>query len=60
MPVTNVTQDRSAVDGFFSAGLEESDPELFLAVEGELTDSWNMYGRFPPPITRCSISSPRA
>jgi glycine hydroxymethyltransferase len=36
MPVTNVTQDRSAVDGFFSAGLEESDPELFLAVEGEL------------------------
>ena len=36
MPVTDVTQDRQAVDGFFSAGLEESDPELFLAVEGEL------------------------
>ena len=36
MPVTNVTQDRRAVDGFFSAGLEQSDPELFLAVEGEL------------------------
>jgi glycine hydroxymethyltransferase len=36
MPVTDVTQDRRAVDGFFSAGLEESDPELFIAVEGEL------------------------
>jgi glycine hydroxymethyltransferase len=36
MPVTDVTQDRRAVDGFFSAGLEQSDPELFLAVEGEL------------------------
>jgi glycine hydroxymethyltransferase len=34
--VTDVTQDRRAVDGFFSAGLEESDPELFIAVEGEL------------------------
>ena len=36
MPVTNVTQDRSAVDGFFSESLEERDAELFLAIEGEL------------------------
>jgi glycine hydroxymethyltransferase len=36
MPVTDVTQDRHAVDDFFSATLEERDPELFLAVEGEL------------------------
>jgi glycine hydroxymethyltransferase len=35
MPVTDVTQDRHAVD-FFSSGLEERDPELFLAIEGEL------------------------
>jgi glycine hydroxymethyltransferase len=36
MPVTDVTPDRRVVDGFFSASLEESDPELFLAIEGEL------------------------
>jgi glycine hydroxymethyltransferase len=36
MPVTEVTQDRRVVDSLFSASLEESDPELFLAVEGEL------------------------
>ncbi|MEX2128828.1 MAG: serine hydroxymethyltransferase [Xanthobacteraceae bacterium] len=36
MPVTDVTPDRGVVDGFFSSSLEESDPELFLAIEGEL------------------------
>lgn len=36
MPVTEVTPDRNVVDGFFSSSLEESDPELFLAIEGEL------------------------
>jgi glycine hydroxymethyltransferase len=36
MPVTDVTQDRVAVDGFFSDTLEERDAELFLAIEGEL------------------------
>ena len=36
MPVTDVTPDRHVVDGFFSSSLEESDPELFLAIEGEL------------------------
>ncbi|HEX5779225.1 MAG TPA: serine hydroxymethyltransferase [Xanthobacteraceae bacterium] len=36
MPVTDVTQDRAAVDGFFSESLEERDAELFLAIEGEL------------------------
>jgi len=36
MPVTDVTQDRYAVDGFFSESLEERDAELFLAIEGEL------------------------
>jgi glycine hydroxymethyltransferase len=36
MPVTDVTQDRRVVDGFFASSLEESDPELFLAIEGEL------------------------
>jgi glycine hydroxymethyltransferase len=36
MPVTDVTQDRHAVDGFFSESLEERDAELFLAIEGEL------------------------
>jgi len=36
MPVTDVTQDRVAVDGFFSESLEERDAELFLAIEGEL------------------------
>jgi glycine hydroxymethyltransferase len=36
MPVTDVTQNRHVSDGFFSSSLEESDPELFLAVEGEL------------------------
>ena len=35
MPVTDVTPDRNAVD-FFSSSLEERDPELFLAIEGEL------------------------
>jgi glycine hydroxymethyltransferase len=36
MPVTDVTPDRHVVDGFFSSTLEESDPELYLAIEGEL------------------------
>jgi glycine hydroxymethyltransferase len=36
MPVTDVTQDRDAIDGFFSESLEERDAELFLAIEGEL------------------------
>ena len=36
MPVTDVTTDRHAVDGFFTSSLEERDPELFLAIEGEL------------------------
>jgi glycine hydroxymethyltransferase len=36
MPVTDVTQDRVAIDGFFSESLEERDAELFLAIEGEL------------------------
>ncbi|MCC6947543.1 MAG: serine hydroxymethyltransferase [Bradyrhizobiaceae bacterium] len=36
MSVTNVTQDRRVVDSFFSSSLEESDPELFLAIQGEL------------------------
>ena len=36
MPVTDVTPDRHVVDGFFSSSLEESDPELFLTIEGEL------------------------
>src|SRR5262245_57510163 len=36
MPVTDVTPDRHVVDGFFSSSLEESDPELFIAIEGEL------------------------
>jgi glycine hydroxymethyltransferase len=34
MSVTNVTSNRHGT--FFSASLEESDPELFLAVQGEL------------------------
>jgi len=36
MPVTRVTTDRRAADGFFTAGLAESDPELEAAVAGEL------------------------
>jgi len=36
MPVTDVTQDRRVVDSFFSSSLEERDPELFLAIQGEL------------------------
>ncbi len=41
MPVTKVTTDRRAADGFFTAGLAESDPELAAAVVGELARQRN-------------------
>jgi len=36
MAMTNVTRDRDASQRFFSAGVEEADPELFAAIKGEL------------------------
>jgi glycine hydroxymethyltransferase len=34
--VSHVTRDRDASERFFSAGVEETDPELFAAIRGEL------------------------
>jgi glycine hydroxymethyltransferase len=36
MAVSHVTQNRDASERFFSAGVEEADPELFAAIRGEL------------------------
>ncbi|HLL27396.1 MAG TPA: serine hydroxymethyltransferase [Xanthobacteraceae bacterium] len=36
MAVTRVTKDRDASERFFSAGVEEADPEVFAAIQGEL------------------------
>src|SRR5712691_11756791 len=36
MAVSHVTRDRDASERFFSAGVEEADPELFAAIRGEL------------------------
>jgi glycine hydroxymethyltransferase len=36
MAVSRVTPDRDASERFFSAGVEETDPELFAAIRGEL------------------------
>jgi glycine hydroxymethyltransferase len=36
MAVSDVTRDRDASERFFSAGVEETDPELFAAIRGEL------------------------
>jgi glycine hydroxymethyltransferase len=36
MAVSHVTMDRDASERFFSAGVEETDPELFAAIRGEL------------------------
>ena len=36
MAVSRVTRDRDASERFFSAGVEEADPELFAAIRGEL------------------------
>jgi hypothetical protein len=36
MAVTHVARDRDASERFFSAGVEETDPELFAAIRGEL------------------------
>jgi glycine hydroxymethyltransferase len=36
MAVSHVTRDRDASERFFSAGVEETDPELFAAIRGEL------------------------
>jgi glycine hydroxymethyltransferase len=36
MAVSHVTRDRDASERFFSAGVEEADPELFAAICGEL------------------------
>jgi glycine hydroxymethyltransferase len=36
MAMTNVTSNRDASQRFFSAGVEEADPELFAAIKGEL------------------------
>ena len=36
MAVTHVTRNRDASERFFSAGIEETDPELFAAIQGEL------------------------
>src|SRR5258707_7488352 len=36
MAVSHVTWDRDASERFFSAGVEEADPELFAAIRGEL------------------------
>jgi glycine hydroxymethyltransferase len=36
MVVSHVTRDRDASERFFSAGVEETDPELFAAIRGEL------------------------
>jgi glycine hydroxymethyltransferase len=36
MAVSRVTRDRDASERFFSAGVEETDPELFAAIRGEL------------------------
>ncbi len=36
MAMTNVTSNRDASQRFFSAGIEETDPELFAAIKGEL------------------------
>jgi glycine hydroxymethyltransferase len=36
MAMSHVTRDRDASERFFSAGVEETDPELFAAIRGEL------------------------
>jgi len=36
MAVTHVTRNRDASERFFAAGIAETDPELFAAIEGEL------------------------
>src|SRR5258708_21669810 len=36
MAVSHVTRDRDVSERFFSAGVEETDPELFAAIRGEL------------------------
>ncbi len=36
MAVSHVTRNRDASERFFSAGVEEADPELFAAIRGEL------------------------
>ena len=36
MAVSHVTPKRDASERFFSAGVEETDPELFAAIQGEL------------------------
>ncbi len=36
MSVTKVASNNHATEGFFSSGLEQADPELFLTIEGEL------------------------
>ena len=36
MAVSHATRDRDASERFFSAGVEETDPELFAAIRGEL------------------------
>jgi glycine hydroxymethyltransferase len=41
MAVSHVTRDRDASERFFSAGVEETDPELFAAIRGELSRQRN-------------------
>src|SRR6202166_234648 len=41
MAVSRVTRDRDASERFFSAGVEETDPELFAAIRGELARQQN-------------------